>query len=881
MMLTSLMVTMIHSTMSFRAPTTLTAGRTVSARHFINTLPRCNTSLYQSARIHGSRVPLHRLFQTSQEKLAEQEALSLSKFKNYLLSLHNIRDKKDRVLKMDSELQIMEDRWKLCVTENRQYTGWFLKDADDTTRSYTGLAFEPEPTCYAIVAKAYSKAGMGKEGAQRSERLVEGLGIQNSSKELLDAVVEAWAVAGCWNKANEWLDRMIANGNAPDMVTYTMYLSVLAQSEPTQEVQEETRVLLDLMKQLTSLQTTSRQNWVARRSKWTHVIAMRASSRGRVRLVSDAFPVTAAIMSSFLAFKALLKVHNKQDIFKALVAKGMAAKAPSTASLSVVALAIALAGILFVGRSAVPPPKQDDDAPPGVPVIDEDAEPTKPTDARKRRVTILDQTSIQADGLLVKPIGVVHSIYRLCVGTPRQGLLAPNAHGRIELLGLSPDAVDGLDSFSHIWIVFIFHLNTQAKNSNRIPSKIAPPALGGKKVGVLATRSPHRNNPIGITLCKLDSITRATKNSNKTYLNVSGLDLVDGTPVVDIKPYVPNYDSVPVDQLKVPSWVSDGLDTRRPVNIESRALQQLEQILTENPNALQFYGGQSLDATVEQVANCIAEVLSVDVRSAWQTKKAREGKSQAERASRVQGDYMEGSSECTQQLDNLLIRYTVSQPDTQNRDESEGSGAEDIVLVHSIELQDQSFSNTSRRLQIETPSSTEPEPMDEPQAATMQETPLMKPENNTSAIQPSMKETPLVEQEANIMDVTETEVTTAVEISASVTPLVEQEANIMDVTETEVTTAEEISASVSSVISPQLLKKAPERNQPVDVAKDDVPIDGEYNELKNYWAKAASKNTPTGLLPEKEGRPTKKYFTFSDKPVAAPTTKDVPSTPET
>jgi hypothetical protein len=328
---------------------------------------------------------------------------------------------------------------------------------------------------------------------------------------------------------------------------------------------------------------------------------------------------------------------------------------------------------------------------------------------------------------------------------------------------------------------------------------------------------------------------------------------VDGTPVVDIKPYVPNYDSVPVDQLKVPSWVSDGLDTRRPVNIESRALQQLEQILTENPNALQFYGGQSLDATVEQVANCIAEVLSVDVRSAWQTKKAREGKSQAERASRVQGDYMEGSSECTQQLDNLLIRYTVSQPDTQNRDESEGSGAEDIVLVHSIELQDQSFSNTSRRLQLETPSSTEPEPMDEPQAATMQETPLMKPENNTSAIQPTMKETPLVEQEANIMDVTETEVTTA----------------------------EEISASVSSVISPQLLKKAPERNQPVDVAKDDVPIDGEYNELKNYWAKAASKNTPTGLLPEKEGRPTKKYFTFSDKPVAAPTTKDVPSTPET
>jgi tRNA (adenine37-N6)-methyltransferase len=722
-----------------------------------------------------------------------------------------------------------------------------------------------------------------------------------------------------------------------------MYLSALAQSEPTQEVQQETRLLLDLMKQLTSSQTTSRQNWAARRAKPTHSILMRTVRPRGVGLVSDAFAVTAAITltGSSLAF---WKVHNKQGIFKALVVKGMAAKAPSTAALSVVALAVALAGILFVGRSAAPPPpKQDEDAPQVVAVIDDDAKRTKPTDTRKRKVTIQDQTSIQVDGLLVKPIGVVHSIYRLCVGTPRQGLLAPNAHGRIELLGLSPDVVDGLDSFSHIWIVFIFHLNTQAKNSNRIPSKIAPPALGGKKVGVLATRSPHRNNPIGMTLCKLDSITRATKNSNKTYLNVSGLDLVDGTPVVDIKPYVPNYDSVPADQLKVPSWVSDGLDTRRPVNIESHALQQLEQILTENPEALQFYGGQSLDATVEQVATCIAEVLSVDVRSAWQTKKAREGKSQAERASRVQGDYTEGSSECTQQLDNLLIRYTVSQPGTQNRDESEGSGAEDTVLVHSIELRDQSFSTTSRGLQLEfnneTPSLTEPEPMDESQAPTLQETPLVEPEN-TSTIQPTMQEkepetvsmiaptmqgtplmepeaistteptmqgTPLVEPESIstteptmhetlLMEpeaistieptmqetpLVEPEAISTTEPTMQETPLVEPEAYIMDVTESVVTTAEEESPPLPSVLSPQLLKKAPERNQPVDVAKDDIPTDGEYSELKNYWAKAASKNTPTGLVPEKEARPTKKYFVFSDKPVAGATTKDAPSTPET
>ena len=533
------------------------------------------------------------------------------------------------------------------------------------------------------------------------------------------------------------------------------------------------------------------------------------------------------------------KKHN--EIFS----KGMASKLASTASLSVAALAVAVAGILFLGRttstaSAASTPLDSNQQESKDPIDNVAPEMTK------RRVTIDDEASIQTNGLFVKPIGVVHSIYRLCVGTPRQGLLAPNAHGRIELNGLTAHAVDGLESFSHIWIVVIFHLNTQAKNSNRIPTKIAPPALGGKKVGVFATRSPHRNNPIGMTLCKLDSITKPTKNNSKTFLNVSGLDLVDGTPVLDIKPYVPHYDSVPEDQLRLPSWVSGGLATRRPVNIESEALHALENILKENPSALQFYGGdgQSIDAIVDQVTNCIAEVLSVDVRSAWQTKKAREGKFQAERVGRVQGEYDDedsgdGTKECTQQLDNLMIHYTVSRPDSQNRDASEGSGAEDIVSVHSIQLRDLS-TRTSTGLNIDTTS-------DDDVDAT--ETISSNPDLDSA-----------IDQETNVTEIkapsSETNATVeALQLLVEVTPTTQE--------------GQEVQSPI--VLSPQWLKKTPERNRnKVDAAKkDDIPTDGEYNALKNYWSKAASKNTPTGLIPEKEvPRSAKKYFAFSDKPVA-------------
>lgn len=318
--------------------------------------------------------------------------------------------------------------------------------------------------------------------------------------------------------------------------------------------------------------------------------------------------------------------------------------------------------------------------------------------------TIEDET--QADGgIFLKRVGTIRSIYRLCVGTPRQGLLCPNARGTIELEKIgdasSASSVIGLEQYSHIWILFVFHLNTKSSNPKRIKSKIAPPALGGKKVGIYATRSPHRYNPIGITLCKIDRIERIPKTKHteeRVVIHISGLDLVDGTPVLDIKPFVPTYDSVPKDDVRMPSWVEGGLATQRNVEIGQDALNDLTVILEKDKDALQFYGKRygesSVEETVTYAVECIRQVLAIDVRSNFQTKKAREGKFQAERAKRLQGASASASGGmedvvadvCTQQLDNLLIQYVVDETSNTKRSTSVGSGAEDTVTVVSIKL---------------------------------------------------------------------------------------------------------------------------------------------------------------------------------------------------
>jgi tRNA-Thr(GGU) m(6)t(6)A37 methyltransferase TsaA len=148
-----------------------------------------------------------------------------------------------------------------------------------------------------------------------------------------------------------------------------------------------------------------------------------------------------------------------------------------------------------------------------------------------------NHNSIQSYTL--KPIGVVHSCFKEKFAIPRQPALAPAAKGEIELFPPynDPAAIEGLEDVSHLWLSFIFHKAMPKEDEVRL--RVRPPRLGGnKKIGVFATRATHRPNPLGLSVVKLDGI-------KKGRLQISGIDLLDGTPIVDIKPYVPYADALP------------------------------------------------------------------------------------------------------------------------------------------------------------------------------------------------------------------------------------------------------------------------------------------------------------------------------------------------
>jgi tRNA-Thr(GGU) m(6)t(6)A37 methyltransferase TsaA len=138
----------------------------------------------------------------------------------------------------------------------------------------------------------------------------------------------------------------------------------------------------------------------------------------------------------------------------------------------------------------------------------------------------------------LRPIGHVQSCFIDCQGTPRQPGLVPAARAQLVLdPSVSEQSLEGLEQNSHVWVIFIFNktgdfarakINMREQQGYTFPAKVRPPRAGGLKVGCLATRTPHRPNPIGLSLVRLE------RRVGRMLL-LSGADLVDGTPVLDLK----------------------------------------------------------------------------------------------------------------------------------------------------------------------------------------------------------------------------------------------------------------------------------------------------------------------------------------------------------
>ena len=142
----------------------------------------------------------------------------------------------------------------------------------------------------------------------------------------------------------------------------------------------------------------------------------------------------------------------------------------------------------------------------------------------------------------MKPIAHIENDFPTKFGIPRQSGLVNSLHARIvmEPEYRNPDAFRGLEDYSHIWLIWEF---SQAVRQKWSPT-VRPPRLGGNvRMGVFATRSPFRPNSLGLSVVQLEEIT--LHGANAPYLTVSGADLMHGTPIYDIKPYLPHIDSHP------------------------------------------------------------------------------------------------------------------------------------------------------------------------------------------------------------------------------------------------------------------------------------------------------------------------------------------------
>lgn len=193
-------------------------------------------------------------------------------------------------------------------------------------------------------------------------------------------------------------------------------------------------------------------------------------------------------------------------------------------------------------------------------------------------------------------IGKVHSCYKEKFGIPRQpGLVKVPASIEIFPSYARIEAFRELESFSHVWVVFVFH---QSMRDSWKPT-VRPPRLGGnERVGVFASRSMFRPNPIGLSVVELKAVYQQDKN---IILDILGGDFLDGTPVLDIKPYLPYVDAIPE---AVAGYANEAPSSKLDIIFSAEAMEQMQACSKQYPD-------------LEKI---ITTILQYDPRPAYQDK---------------------------------------------------------------------------------------------------------------------------------------------------------------------------------------------------------------------------------------------------------------------
>lgn len=178
-------------------------------------------------------------------------------------------------------------------------------------------------------------------------------------------------------------------------------------------------------------------------------------------------------------------------------------------------------------------------------------------------------------------IGVIRSPWKEKFAVPRQPGLVPDGMGELHLQAPynQQEAVRGLEAFSHLWLLFVFH-ETMAAGWR---PTVRPPRLGGNtRMGVFATRSTFRPNPVGMSLVELHAVRCQGK---QVILQLGSLDLIDGTPVIDIKPYLPFAEALPDARA---GFAQQAPPAAMPVTFSAAALAQIAQQQAAYPQLQRF-----------------------------------------------------------------------------------------------------------------------------------------------------------------------------------------------------------------------------------------------------------------------------------------------------